>query len=250
MIQVALCDDEDNILRELCDSTKAAFRAAGVPAQVKGFSNAAELWRGWERDPNEVVFLDIEMPEVDGISFGKFLRARNLNPCIIYLSNRDDRVFETFQVTPLRFIRKSRFHEEIDEAVSAITQWRESSRRRTLLITSRDSIESLNIDDIIYVESFGKTQSIVTADRTYSQKETLRELENKLSEYGFLRPHQGYLVNSRHIDRIERDVIVMQNGTKIPVSKYKVTETKNAFLRFTTDSLIFHAPAFTGALQQ
>ena len=247
MVRVAVCDDECYILKELAAQIEAAFLKAAFPVQMRSFDKIDDLWRSWEGEAFEVLFLDIDMPKMDGVAFGQFLRSRNLRPCIVYVSNRSDRVFETFSVAPLRFVRKSHFAREIDETVGAIVRWWDERRQRQLVLPSRDSIISLAVDDIAYVECFAKVQNIVTPDETYQVKRTLSELEGKLLDFGFLRPHKGYLVNYRHISRIETDCLLLRGGAKIPVSKHKIKETKQEYLRLTTRALSVRAQRLQAA---
>ena len=241
MIRVAVCDDEIHILKELSQRIEAAFIKQAFPISLFSFNQTEALWRQWESNAFDVLFLDIDMPGMDGVAFGRLLRARNLDPCIIYISNREERVFETFSVAPLRFVRKSLFLDEIDETAEAVIQWWESQQDRKMVIRSRESILSLPIDDIIYVECFAKVQNIVTGSDAYSMKSTLGELEDKLLAFGFLRPHKGYLVNYRHIGRIDQNSLLLRDGTKIPVSKHRITEVKKAYLRLTTQALNINA---------
>ena len=237
MIRVAVCDDEIYILKELSQHIEIAFQKLELPISLHSFDRPEELLRQWETEPFDVLFLDIDMPGMDGVILGRHLRAREPRPCIIYISNRENRVYDTFSVSPLRFIRKSHFHEEIDESVNAIFQWWESQKQKKLLIVSRDKTISLDIDSIIYVESLEKMQKIVTTNGTYQVRHPLGELEEKLSGFGFIRPHKGYLVNYSYISHIETGLFVLRDDIRIPISKRRITETKRAYMRLTTQAL-------------
>jgi len=237
MLNVAVCDDDINVLKELSFQIEAVFQEFAFPISLQSFSQVEALWRQWEIEAFDVLFLDIDMPETDGIAFGHFLRTQELHSCIVYISNREERVFETFSIAPLRFIRKSNFFNEIHDAVQAIIQWSEEQSEKKLVITSKGSINTLMIDDIIYVECFSKLQNIITVNHIYPVRSTLRELETRLQRFGFLRPHKGYLINYRHIERIELDNLFLINGKKIPISRSKIKETKQAYLRLITHAL-------------
>jgi DNA-binding LytR/AlgR family response regulator len=172
------------------------------------------------------------MPELDGISLGRYLRKKSKNTCIIYISNREDKVFKTFAVSPLRFIRKSHFLNEIDECITEIGRWWKDRQSSLLALPSREGVISIPIVSIRYIECFAKVQYIVTDTNTISVKLTMTELEKSLAGHGFIKPYKGYLVNCSAISCIDAKGITLHDGNVLPVSKSKIAETKQAFLRF------------------
>jgi len=218
------------VLGTLSTRIKAAFTSLDLDVSIETFSSVESMLKR-EDMSFDVFFLDIDMPDIDGVEFGVALRESGSNACIVFISNREERVFDAFKVAPVRFIRKSRFNEEIDEAARAIGSWWEQRSNRFLVLSSRGQVNSFPIDDILYVECFDKVQNIVTRTQTKTIRATMGELESKLLEHGFLSPHKGYLVNYRFIDSIETTGIVIQNGATIPVSKYKLAEIKKAFMK-------------------
>ena len=231
MLMIAVCDDEAKVIAHLSERIKTAFASLGFEITIQIFTSIGSLKNQMLNSTFDVFFLDIDMPESDGIDFGIFLRSSGSDACIVFVSNREERVYDSFRVAPVRFIRKNRFNEEIDEAVKAISTWWEQRRNKFLVISSRGQVNSIPIDDILYVESFDKVQSIVTETQTKTIRITMSELEDKLLSRGFLCPHKGFLVNYRFIDSIETTDIVLKNGELIPISKYRVIETKKAFMK-------------------
>lgn len=231
MLKIVLCDDEVSVLDALSVQIKGAFSRLGLDVSIQTFSSAELLYQNFISDSPDAFFLDIDMPEMDGVDLGVALRKRVNNACIVYISNREDRVYDTFRASPTRFIRKSRFREEIDEAAKAVKTWWEQNKNRYLVNVTRGQVLSFLIDDILYVECFNKEQNVITKTQTKTIKTTMSEMEDKLLGFGFLNPCKGYLVNFKYIDSIETTGIVLKNGVVIPISKRKITETKNAFLK-------------------
>lgn len=241
-MKIAVCDDEAEALRAFSASIKEAFRHSGAEAGVSPFSSAGALRERISQEPFDVYFLDIDMPEMDGVEFGASVRAVDPDACIIFLSNREERVFDTFRVSPLRFIRKSNFPQEIDETARAVLAQKEAQGKKRLVVSSRGRILSFPTDDIIYVECFNKVQNIVTRTQTVEVRTTLKELNGQLLPQGFLCPHKGYLVNYRFILSIDASGIALQNGAVIPVSKYKITETKRLFMQLVAAEPVVYKP--------
>ena len=239
VLQVAICDDEHSVLSELCVRIEAAFAKRDIDVRVYPFTSVAAVIEQMQNNPFDVLFLDIEMPEMDGVDLGIQLRLLSHEACIVFISNRDDRVFETFQVLPLRFIRKIHFNEEIDDAIRAIEDWRNKHQDELLSVSSSGIREIILVNDIIYVECLDKVQNIVTVNRTIPVRYTMGFLEENLPD--FLKPHKGYLVNYRFIDYIKTETIVLKNGVTLPVSRHRITELKQAYLKLFSQSLPFSA---------
>jgi len=242
MLQVALCDDEEKILALLSRRIDSSFRKKGLLVSIHTFSSSEALKRRLEDFSFDVYFLDIDMPGMDGVDLGLYIKEHDIGNCIVYLSNRDDRVFETFKIAPLRFIRKNRFNEEIDEAVQSISGWWEQNRKKSLVFSSYGEMISIPVDEILYIECSDKVQKIVTKTLTKLIRGTLSEMEAKLHGYGFIKPHRGYLVNYRHIKCIESSGIILKNEISIPISKYKITGTKQEYLRLIAEEPDISAP--------
>jgi len=229
MLKVAICDDDPDILPELSARIKASFSACNTRVSVQLFSSVELLKQ--DASAFDVFFLDIDMPEMDGVDFGTFLRKNDNEACIVFISSREERVYDSLRVDPLRFIRKTCFNDEIDEAIEAIEVWWEKRRNRLLVIPSHGHLSTVPIDDILYIECFNKKQCVVTKTNTISFRGTMNDLEEKLLDQGFLRPHIGYLVNYRYINCISSAKIFLNSGASIPVSKHKAKEMKQLFIK-------------------
>ena len=242
MLNIVICDDDEDVLGTLTERIEAEFVDLDFSVSVHPYSSVRKLTKDMEMTSFDVFFLDIDMPEISGVDFGLHLREHGADICIIFISNREERVFDTFKVDPLRFIRKAKFFDEIEESVRAVISWWERRRDRHLVISSRGDVISILVDDILYVECLDKTQNIVLPSQTISVKCTLSELEEKLCSHNFLKPHKGYLVNYRHIDYIKGMNLVLQNGVSIPISKYKALEIKKAYMKLVSKEMNVSAP--------
>jgi len=230
LFRAAICEDEVKVLQTISARIKTTFASLGLDISIESFSSVEAMLERMESTSFDVFFLDIDLPEMDGVDFGASLREQGSEACIVFISNREERVYDAFKAAPMRFIRKSRFCEEVDEAVMAVATWWERRKNQVLVLSTRGQVNTFPIGDILYVECFDKVQHLITRTQTKTIRATMSELEGKLLEHGFLNPHKGYLVNYKFIDSIESTGITLQNGVSIPISRYKLVDTKNAFL--------------------
>ena len=103
-MKIALCDDDARALPVISGAARSAFSAKGVDPDIREFSSGRELLTALETTHFQLLLLDIEMPGIDGITLGKKLRAMGDDTKIVYVSEAESRVFESFQVQPLGFV--------------------------------------------------------------------------------------------------------------------------------------------------
>lgn len=235
-IRVAVCDDEENVGEIVSGTAAAAFAKKGIAADVETFVSSSALLRRFGDVVFDLMFLDIDMPGTDGIALGEKLRKMNNGTDIIYVSNREDRVFDALKVRPFGFVRKSNFIGDITEAVTRYAD-QFSGSAETLVVQSKRGTVNVRIDDVVYFEGSGKFQNMYVTGRgnpvpVYRSMETL---ERELEPHGFIRVHKGMLVNYRYISRILALEVELTTGASLPLSRRKAAEIKQKYLRLLSD---------------
>lgn len=212
--RIAICDDEPAALAALARMLARELERAGLSAEVAPFSGAEALREAMRETP------------FDG------LRARGDATPIVFLSAREERVFETFRIAPLRFVRKSHVQSDLPEAVRTVAaQLRTAASRVRLPLLTPEGIARVPVDEIMWAESFGKRQTLVMTGGTLEVRHTLRELCEKLEPHGFLQVHRCYVVSCRYIFSIEPGRLIMDDRREIPISRYRLAACKEAFRR-------------------
>lgn len=230
--RIAICDDEPAALAALARMLARELERAGLSADVAPFSGAEALCEAMRETPFDALFLDIDMPGMDGIALADELRARGDATPIVFLSAREERVFETFRIAPLRFVRKSHVQSDLPEAVLAVAaQLRAVASRVRLPLLTPEGMARVPVDEIMWAESFGKRQTLVMTGGTLEVRHTLRELCEKLEPHGFLQVHRCYVVSCRYIFSIEPGRLIMDDRREIPISRYRLAACKEAFRR-------------------
>lgn len=236
MLKIAICDDERISAEIIAAAAKSAFGQKGIDTEGTIFQSVEELDAGMKTHRYDLLLLDIDMPDMDGIAYGRKLREEQNPVHIVYITNHEERVFEALQVHPGTFIRKS---ELIERAHQIVESWLMAHRKETppaLVIHRKDCEQKLFIHEIIYIESRGRYQYIHTRMEKdpVSMIQSMEFLEGQLSEHGFLRIHKSFLVNYQCIRKISDNKIVLTNGEEIPVSRRKVKSIREEYLRLMT----------------
>ena len=235
--QAAIVEDEPDVLRHIRNSLFQAFSSQHVHMAFDSFLSGKELLEMLKDHYHyDLIFLDIEMPEIDGIEVCRQIRKIAPDTLTIFISGKDELVFQTFEVQPFRFMRKSQFESQLPILAEACVNHLNQLHRRILQLKEMYSgdLFSFQIDKIKYVEAEGKTCRIVSDDDSTVIKEKFTRFEELLREYAFLKPHRSYLVNCNYIKYIGKNYLRLTDQTEIPLSRNKAEEIKQQFLDYNT----------------
>ena len=232
MIRIAVCDDEVAQLKSI-EKYIAEFSAElGMDMQLDGYESGLDLVACLESKKYDLFVLDINMPNVDGYTVARAIREKNIEDFIIFLTNNEGYVFESFKLKIFRYVRKHEIKRELYEAISAALKEILKAQKRTITININGVITDLKINDVQYLEVLGRLITAHCKDSSYSFCGKMQELEDKLKDYGFIRTHKSFLVNANYIRSIDKEDVVLLNGHKIFVSRANRSELKKQFLKY------------------
>ena len=215
--------DDDKVSRLLIEkySKKTDF------LEFKGaYDNAIDALNDMQDDHDiDLLFLDIEMPEMSGVEFIKTLKKL---PQIIVISAKDKYALEAIEYDVVDYLLKpisyTRFFKAAEKARSRIKETSEESTAEDgiFIKSSSSSLVRLKYEDILWVEALENYVIINTFTNKYTIHFTMKAIINKLPVKMFSRVHRSYIVNLTKIEMIEDNAIVMKikGETKsIPIAK-------------------------------
>lgn len=237
MLHIAIVEDDAVMRRFLREKLSEYFTAERCPAEYDLFSSGDSfLASAREHYLFDAVFLDIEMPGTEGIETARRFIRMQPESRIIFVSNREDLVYDTFAVRPFRFLPKSRLQQRLPEAVEAlIEESRSSLADRLIFSNSTGDMFSFSQRTIVYIEARNKDCRIVTADGEQDVRCRLTDIEGKLPRDKFIKIHRSYIVNASYIYLIGRLSITLTTGEELPLSRNRTQEVRRAFLLFAGD---------------
>lgn len=238
-LKIAFCDDDKTSLNVIAGAVASILQQQEIPAQVEKYTSPLELLDCCQRMQMDLVFLDIEMPGLNGIELGQKLREVTAATEIIYVSHREDCVFHALQVHPFGFVRKSHFLKDIEDVTcSYLTMLEKRRTEKNVVVQTQSGYLRVPVSHVLYFEGGGTYQHMYVEGRTEPVRITSRmqKLEEELTPHGFLRVHKGYLVNFSAIDRFGGDELVLTSGTSIPISRSKVREVREKYLQLSREN--------------
>lgn len=178
--------------------------------------------------------LDVMLPGMSGIQGADILQQRSGSPVIVFITSSLESAVEGYRVNAAGFLLKPLTRERFDETMQRVTEQRLSSEKPVLSVVSNRMSLELSLDQVVFFESRLHRVYANLADReTISIGQKLSWVQGKLEKYtGFLRCHQSYLVNLDYVRHLEDSCFVMDNGSKIPVSRNFYKESKQTYYRY------------------
>ena len=226
MVAIAVVDD-DAEARELLGGYITRFAGErGTDAQITGFTDAAELLHHYKPD-YDIIFLDIEMAQVDGIKAAQVIRETDPSTVIIFVTNMAQLAIKGYEVEALDFVVKPVDYFSFDMVMRKALQRISRRKTQTIRLVTRDAMQVVPIERIDYVEVQDHYVTYHTADGDHTVKGTLGQAEQTLAAGNFMRCNRWYLVNIDNITAIDGNTITV-GGNRIEVSRSKKQEILRA----------------------
>ena len=235
MIKIAICDDESLFTEELRELLSGYMMEKGLVFEIDTYSSGEALIElGIEVVRYNIVFLDINMDEVDGIKTAEMIRKVSREVFIVFVTAYVDYSLEGYRLDVVRYLLKgnANFQSNVNECMDAIIDKMNYSviKRK---FDFKEGRKEIVLDRLLYIESnLHRLEFHVMEDDEiiYTMYEILNVMDDMLSENGFIRTHQSYLVNVKCIKNVARYKVVLTNGVELPIPKVRYTEVKKKFI--------------------
>ena len=234
-LNIVICDDDKTIQEILRNKITAYSIARDLDCRISCYTNGKEM-REHLADDTDILFLDVEMPEEDGMTAARQLRQKNDRVVIVFLSAYDQYVFESFKVDAFRYLLKPLRDQEFTDTMDDIVRKLFTKEEKLVFQFQRETY-AIDYNSIIYIEVMGGKVWIYTTGKTYRWSGSADELEEKLAGRGFFRAHRSFLINMRRIRKYTSKEVVMDNGDQIPLSKYRYGKFRKEYVDYWSDFL-------------
>lgn len=233
MIKIALCDDneiERGILKNVIDGL---LKEIGHEVQIFEFSSGEKLLRNYSKGDYDVIFLDIQMKQLDGIETGKAIRTKDAQVEIVYATSSEEYMKEGYDIHALAYLLKPYRLEKVKETlVYYLNKYdvkKENDNVGMLEVTIQQKKIFIRQKDIYCLESMGRVVSIYCKNNVFKVYARLGELEEKLDTEMFLRCNQSYIINILWVKDIVDYDFYMPNNKLVPIRKRDKKEIVQKF---------------------
>ena len=233
MIQICICDDKKNTIKNLEKQLWIYAQEKSLDINIIYFSTPSTLYAYMQQNnPVNVIFMDLEFgsQNEDGILWSTKIHHDFPQALILILTAYEHRYKEGYIARVFRFMTKPFEYEELCKNMDACLE--ELKLYRIILVSNRGNTKKIPINEILYFVAQPGGSELKTLLTTNYCDESLKQWELKTPSNIFFRCHKKYLVNLNAITKIKNHSILLSNGEEIPVSRRKWTLLKTAYVRF------------------
>lgn len=215
-MRILLVDDEYLALR-LLEEYASRIPSLEVAGKAKTAVQALDILN---REPIDVLFLDIQMPLLSGIHLIKSLQKK---PITIFTTAYSEYAIEAYDLNVVDYLLKpysfERFVQAVNKAREALSRTGESSAEPPFLVVKTDGkLQKILLQDILYVEGLREYVRLVCAGKQYVTFERLKNIEERLPTPDFIRVHKSFIVSKKAVQSLEGHQLDL-GKTRIPISR-------------------------------
>lgn len=233
-ITIAVCEDNPSSLDYIQKSIQSILPSYGASGVVSGYTSSIQLLSLLQEGSRfQLYFLDIDMPGLNGLELAAGIRDLDKGAVILFVTAKEEYVFEAFRVQPFRFIRKSHFKAELLEAVGEYFRQREALEPKNILtLEVQNTCYRFDVNEIQYIQAKDNYLDIIGSGKNILIRYKISDMEKLLEPHQFLRVHKSYLVNYQYIYIVRNHEVILENGFKLPVSRRRADEVQQKFKEF------------------
>lgn len=231
MMNIGIVDDDNTFLNSFKEIIVKTTQDIAVLCKVKCFNNGLNHIE--ELLECDIVFLDIEMPQINGLELseemGKHKNGQEL-PLIVFVTDRDSFVYTALSYYPFSFIRKSCVREEIEKCLRQAKKKIDMLRVDLHIIQINEGKKLVPSKEIMYAEKLGNDIIYKGQNVEYRERISMGKAVQKLENIGFIRIHEGFMVNFEHISYMETAKVFLSNGDYLVLSRKYQQSAKRSYL--------------------
>ena len=236
MLKIAIIEDEQIHTELLTDYLQTWGKEHKTPISIQGFPSAESFLFVWaETNDFDILFVDIQMREMNGVEMARKVRAQNEEIAIVFTTGITDYMESGYEVEALHYLLKPIDMDKVGQCMDKVL--RRSHKEQYLLLHGKEETIRVPVDKITYAEARGHGCMIETYTKAgegtrIEITESISELEKQLNPHGFIRCHRSYLCRIGSIHQIGRTDITLDSGSVIPVSRRMYAELNRKFIAY------------------
>lgn len=238
MYKIGICDDDKILCAALEEQIYALEEELAVTFEIEVWYSGESIQRDLEKGMEfDLIFLDIELVQKNGIEIGHFIRneMKDIKTHIVYISSKQNYAMELFKIQPLDFLIKPVAVEKLKEVL-------ERSIRQNKVVSfyfeyqKGASLYRIPAREIIYFMSMDKKIIIVKQDGTEEFYGKLKNITAQLPS-GFMMIHQSYIINQEYVSEYSYENVRMVNGVTLSISKPYRKEVRSRIRQYQKEKM-------------
>lgn len=216
--KISVIDDDSADTEYVAALVSSWAKSAGHTASVLRFPSAeAFLFQYEEETDFDILLMDIQMGEMNGVDLAKRVRNGNDKVQIVFITGYPDFLAEGYEVDALHYLMKpvspEKLYAVLDKAIANLGR-----AERRLSVTHDRRTDFVPLSQVLYVEAQKQYVLIHTFEQTYRMKQSFAETIRELDEF-FFQCQRSFCVNLCHVTQIKSGGVLLKNGEEIPISR-------------------------------
>lgn len=228
---IAICDDESVFCESLKGFLYKYFNSHNIDAVIEVHLDGNSLINSKKK--YDLIFLDYQMPVINGLQTAKIIRKENDLCTILFLTNYPEIVYDTFKYDTFRFLIKPLSTEKLTEALDSFRQ--KINFYYPISLSFNGETYKIDTREIVYIEANGKNSVIRLKDQSFHSPKTLSSVFSLLPNNCFYKTHRSFVVNFAFIDKFNKHFIKFTNGEYARISRNKYDDFIKAINIYLTD---------------
>ena len=226
MLKISVIEDEAGSAERLQEFLKRYAASRQLSVSVCVYRDAMDFLEEYPGD-GDVVFMDIDLPYMNGMDAAARLRRIDEDVCLIFVTNLAQYAIRGYQVQAMDYIVKPVQYGQFELAMNRALRSLPHREDPVILLQTREGKRRIHIRDISWIEVQGHDLIFHAGGRTETIRSTIREAEEEFAPYHFARAGNSYLVNLAFVEQVDGSDVVV-GGERIPISRGRRKEFLNA----------------------
>ncbi len=234
MLKIAICDDEQIVCADIEKNILDFKKESGLDLEVEVFNSGIDLLKFIENENTfDLIFLDIEMQDLNGIQVGIKLRneLEDYVTKIVYISSKDNYDRQLFEVQPMHFLSKPIDKEKIIADIKLALKIL-GKNGGVFSYKIGHSVHKIPIKDILYFESMDREIKLVSIKGTVYFYDTIEAVLSQVSSFQFIQIHRSFIINYAYVSKFRYEEVIMQNGERLLISQRRRKDVRDLLISY------------------
>lgn len=238
LIKIGLCDDIKEYNKKIENQIERYGSENHIEVKISSYCSGMQLILNFQEKKFDIIFLDISMPDLDGFETAEKIRQIDPQVEIVFCTSyyTVTNASKGFEVEATDFLSKPLLYKKIETILHRVYRKKLINAEEKLFLKCHDGLITLQLSDIIYLQTKNKTLILHTIDGTIKSNQRMCDLEKRLSHKMFYRCHNSFMVNFDYVEGVHKDNVLLKSKggdiKVIPVSKYKKEEFLKALASY------------------
>lgn len=230
-LTIAICDDNENQIKQLRRLLDEWSIDKPFAISIDEYISAENFLFNYPDNPCDLLLLDIEMKQLNGMELAKKLRSEGDILPIVFITGYSEYIGDGYEVEALHYLLKPVDKQKMFAVLDRYV--RRHIPENEITVKCEDKTIHISPDAIVYCEAVGKNTHIHTREQLLICESGIGNFSKKLSS-DFAACHRSYIVNLRYVRSIGKTEITLDSGEKIPLSRRLYKDVNEKFIRFYT----------------